>query len=252
MTSPFVSLPVHSAPSSVARRARARRRQRGASMFVVAVTLGLLGAMGVYGLGATASDFRAASHLREGLHAQRAAEEAMMISAEAFNPMTAPRLVEELTGGARGSKCKYSARAYSGASNDTLNLNVEGCLALKMSDLKTIVNGASVNGVTMSGSGNWADGVEPFTAESFFPPTTNGVSAQPLAPSVTVEVTNAAETAVPPGFDAAKDVFYELTITPVAKMSATGGTGASESTALGRGRIVVGPARPMRRVGGPT
>lgn len=243
-------LPSSALPSPVVARARARRRQRGASMFVVAVTLGLLGAMGVYGLGATASDFRAAAHLREGLHAQRAAEEAMVISAEAFNPMTAPRLVEELTGGARGSTCKYSARAYSGATNDTLNLNVEGCLSLKMTELKTIINGASVNGVTMSGTGNWADGVEPFTSESFFPPTTNGVSTQPLAPTITVEVTNAAETAVPPGFDAAKDVFYELTVTPVAKMTATSGTGASESTALGRGRIVVGPARPMRRIAG--
>ncbi|CAN5917725.1 hypothetical protein BH11MYX4_BH11MYX4_13540 [soil metagenome] len=48
-------------------RARARRRNAGAVMFIVAVTLGLLAVMGVYGLSATSADIRSAGHMREAL-----------------------------------------------------------------------------------------------------------------------------------------------------------------------------------------
>lgn len=229
----------------VVRRARSRRRQRGASMFVVAITLGLLGAMGVYGLSAAASDMRAVGHLREALHAQRAAEHAMIMTAEAFNPMTGPRLVEELTGGATGQACPHSARPPGAAATATKFQNVEGCLSLTAAELQKVVNGAvTPNGV---GTGNWATGTEPYTAESFFPlAKTSGETA--LAPAVTLEVTNAVETALPPGWDEGKDVFYELTVTSVALMKRNSANGATESTTRGRGRIVVGPARPMRRI----
>ena len=55
-------------------RARARRRSAGAAMFIVAVTLGLLAAMGVYGLSATAYDIRAAGHGRAAAQVQHTAE----------------------------------------------------------------------------------------------------------------------------------------------------------------------------------
>lgn len=212
-------------------------------MFVVAITLGLLGAMGVYGLGAASSDMRAVAHLREGLHAQRAAEDAMMMTAEAFNPMTGPRLIEELTGGQTGQTCKRSARPPGAPTTSTQYLNVEGCLSLKTDELKKIVNGA----VDPTGNGNWPAAVDPFTPESYFPAAATSLETA-LAPQVTIEVTNAVETALPPGWDENKDVFYELTVTPVARMAVANASGATESTVLGRGRIVVGPARPMRRI----
>lgn len=219
-------------------RARARRRQRGASMFVVAITLGLLGAMGVYGLNSTASDFRAVSHLREGLHAQRASESAMTIAAEAFNPMTGPKLLEDLTGSAAdASKCKKSAAARV-ATSAVSGLNAQACLTLTLDELKIIINGA------MGGSGNWGTAT-PFTSESFFPVTT-GEPAGALTPEVFVEVSNPGESATPPGWDQNKDLFYEVTVTPVTRMVAAGTNGATQSTAIGRARVVVGPARPMR------
>lgn len=222
-------------------RARARRGQRGASLFVVAITLGLLGAMGVYGLGAASSDMRAVSHLREGLHAQRVAEDAMVMSAEAFNPMTGPRLVQDLTANTTSSVCKRSARPSSGASTATQYQNVEGCLAITTDQLQKIVNGA------VGGTGNWPAAATPFTSQSFFPAAATSLE-QSLQPNVTIEVTNAVEAPIPPGWDENKDVFYEVTVTPVAKMAIANNSGATESTVLGRGRIVIGPARPMRRI----
>ena len=67
-------------------------------MFVVAVTLGLLAAMGVYGLSATAMDIRAAGHFRENAQAQSAAEHAIMLTAETFTPGTAGEIVRDDAG----------------------------------------------------------------------------------------------------------------------------------------------------------
>src|SRR4051812_10073630 len=76
------------ARSVVLARARARHESAGAAMFIVAVTLGLLAAVGVYGLSATAMDVRAAGHMRESAQAQSAAEHALLLTAESFTPGT--------------------------------------------------------------------------------------------------------------------------------------------------------------------
>ncbi|MBX3192662.1 MAG: hypothetical protein KF819_37100 [Labilithrix sp.] len=78
------------------RRALARRRSGGAAIFIVAVTLGLLAVMGVYGLSATAADVKSAGHMREALQAQKAGEHALMMTAETFNPRAAPGLVADM------------------------------------------------------------------------------------------------------------------------------------------------------------
>jgi hypothetical protein len=103
-----------------------------------------------------------------------------------------------------------------------------------------------VNGAA-NGAKNW-DTATPFTSASFFPTAlaTEESSSGALTADVSIEVSNPGESITPPGWDQSKDLFYELTITPVAKMVAGGSTGATQSTSVGRGRIVVGPARPMR------
>lgn len=78
------------------RRARARRTSAGAAIFIVAVTLGLLAVMGVYGLTATAADVKSAGHMREALQAQKASELALMMTAEAFNPREASGIISDM------------------------------------------------------------------------------------------------------------------------------------------------------------
>ena len=65
--------------SRLVRKAARRRTQRGAALFVVAVTLALLAAMGVYGLTATALDVRAAGHSREAMTGQNMAAHSLSL-----------------------------------------------------------------------------------------------------------------------------------------------------------------------------
>ena len=77
--------------ASISHRARARRQSEGAVMFIVAVTLGLLAAMGVYGLTATQADIKSAGHMREALQAQRAGEHALSWRRRPSTPQASSR-----------------------------------------------------------------------------------------------------------------------------------------------------------------
>jgi len=95
-------------------RSRARRDSGGAVMFIVVVTLGLLAAMGVYGLSAAQADVRAAGHMREALQAQKAGEHALTMAAETLNPENAGPLVATMssagrTAGGGGPRCRRRA-----------------------------------------------------------------------------------------------------------------------------------------------
>lgn len=71
-------------------RARARRRGReaGATMFIVATTLALLGAMGVYALNATQTETRSVGYVRQAAQAEHIAMTALTLSAERIRPDT--------------------------------------------------------------------------------------------------------------------------------------------------------------------
>jgi Tfp pilus assembly protein PilX len=220
-------------------RARARRRSGGAAMFVVAVTLGLLAAMGVYGLSATAMDVRAAGHFRESAQAQSAAEHAIMLTAETFTPGTAGEIVRTMQGGTTGASpiqtktCK-TAKPYTGNADYRA---AEACLSLSMSEL--IALNAGVN--------SWV-GTDP-TYGTFSPPGSGG--AQPnISPSfgaipdhafLRVEVTNPVDIPPPPGTGLSPRYTYtQVTATVFIDMKQTLNT-TSDTVAQGRGRLSVGP-----------
>jgi hypothetical protein len=209
------------AARGVLARARARRRNRGAVMFIVVVTLGLLAAMGVYGLTATSADIKSAGHMREALQAQKAGEHSLMMTAETFNPSTAKALVEAMSGPKRTTDGKT---AVTTPPLSTYPVPPSyACLRLSMDEMKIAAN--SVN--------QWT-AVTPFASDSF--------GAITNTPFVQVEISNPVDIPPPPGsgYDPATQRFTQVTATVFVQVKSAAGAPA-ESVVAGRGRMTVGP-----------
>lgn len=208
-------------------RARARRHSDGAVMFIVVVTLGLLAAMGVYGLSATQSDIKAAGHMREALQSQRAGEHALMMTAESLNPMTADGVVGSMSSVAdRTTNCKTAA-PYGGSGPILPGV---ACKRLKEADMLIIGKAANANAWAKPG----------FAADSF--------GAVQSTPSVEVELSNPIDLPPASGYGSdptlAPPRFAQVTVTVIATTRATGFPSTpAQSAVMGRGRMTVGPIK---------
>ena len=111
-------------PRSLAqRRALRRRKEAGAALFVVAVTLALLAAMGVYGLSATALDVRSAGHNREAMAGQNVAQHTMLLTAETLSPSKAQGIISSMYGPNATTNCRTATgRAIATASSPPRDL----------------------------------------------------------------------------------------------------------------------------------
>lgn len=205
-------------------------------MFIVAITLGLLAAMGVYGISATAVDVRSAGHLREAAQAQSAAEHALMLTADTFTPGTTGELVRAMQSGRNGAvdiqatACK-TANPFNATTNPEFRA-AQACLSWSVQEMERISRG--VNPWTLDGTTS-----STFTPESF--------GMVPNRPFVRVEVTNPVDIPPPPGTGLNdRFTFTQVTVTTFVDMKnaadvATAATTAAESVAQGRGRLTVGP-----------
>ena len=202
-------------------------------MFIVVVTLGLLAAMGVYGLTATQADIKSAGHMREALQAQKAGELALMMTAETFNPASAKALVESMSDrDKRTINCRTAAGLLDvPASVTPLPIGTNpvpaksACLRLSETEMKLVGN--SVN--------TWT-AVPAFSADSF--------GAVDATPAVQVEISNPVDIPPPPGsgYDPATQRFTQVTATVFVNVKPTSApTGPSDSVVAGRGRLTVGP-----------
>jgi hypothetical protein len=81
---PFSPPPNRSAAHAAKRRSHARARERGAVMFVVAMTLALLAAMGAYALNMASAEVRASGYLRQNTQTHYLSEWAVLGGAEAL------------------------------------------------------------------------------------------------------------------------------------------------------------------------
>ena len=210
-------------------RARVRRREAGAVMFIVAVTLGLLAVMGVYGLSATSADIRSAGHMREALQGQKAGEAVFMMTGETFNAKVAAGLVRNMADGVGQARDCVTAKAYTGNVDTSA---AEACIRLDPARMVTYAN-------TTNPGAPWAASGA-FSAGSF-----GSVVNQPF---VSVEVTNPVDTDVAAG-NSQKVRYTQLTVTVLVQMKASAGVAAVTSVA-GRGRIIVGPTQIDNNGGG--
>ena len=203
------------------RRARARRREAGAVMFIVVVTLGLLAAMGVYGLSAASADVRAAGHMREALQAQKAGEHALTMTAETLNPKTVGPLVAQMSTLGRTANCKTAGPLPAAATS--------------------VPPGAACLRLTEVGMRAAAGTVTPWNAVPAFAPDSFGSVTS--VPNVSVELSNPFDVQRP-GFDATMR-FTQVTATVFVDVRSTVDIGApAQSIVSGRGRLTVGPISP--------
>ncbi len=226
---------------SALRRARARRKSAGAAMFIVAITLGLLAAMGVYGLAATASDVRAAGHVREAAQAQHAAELAIIEAAQTIGPGTASTIVRAMqassTFGGRTTNCKSAKPLSTDALAAATARVAEACMVLSPTEMRVIAQNQ-----------NWNASDSPVGGTVPFSPTAFGQVA--LTPYVRIELTNPIDWDIPSGFQvsggsgARRPIFTQIRATVYLEMRANGLTKPADIVATGRGRLLVGPYTP--------
>ncbi|MBN9161128.1 MAG: hypothetical protein J0I07_09205 [Myxococcales bacterium] len=218
-------------------RARARRDSAGAAMFIVAITLGLLAAMGIYGLSATAIDIRSAGHLRQSAQAQSAAEHALVLTAETFTPGTTGEIVKAMQSGRTGAgtdiqatNCK-TANAFNAGTNAEFR-GAQACLSWSVAEMQHMAK--NVNPWTLDGT----------TQTTFSPQSFGDV---PQRAYVRVEVTNPVDIPPPPGTGLNdRFTFTQVTVTTFVDMKnaatpVAASTTPAESIAQGRGRLTVGP-----------
>lgn len=214
------------------RRARARRRSAGAAMFIVAITLGLLAAMGVYGLAATAYDVRAAGHGRSAAQSQHAAELGIVMTSTIITPGNAQTIVNKM--GANPGLGLNNCRSSKPGNGDILkNRAAESCLVLTPETMRPYSAVPSSWPATAT-----APMTLPFTPESF--------GEVPTHPHIRVELTNPIDWAAPAGYAVGggpTPIFTQVRATVFVEMRRDITTPA-ETVSIGRGRLIVGPYMP--------
>jgi len=225
-------------------RSRARRRSGGAALFVVAVTLGLLAAMGVYGMTTTAQDVRAAGHIRQATQAQHMAESAVVLTAETMTPGVSGEIVRLMhappvsaggpsQGRLTATDCK-TARPWTG---DVTRENAEACKVIEWDEMKRL--SAAVT--------PWNGTQEPATINAALPKDRSFGDVE-VWPIVRIELTNPDYWELRSGTSQNVPFTYaEIRATVFVDMKPNLGTlvasrnEKSLAIGAGRGRLVVGP-----------
>jgi Tfp pilus assembly protein PilX len=210
--------------------ARARRDSGGAVLFIVAMTLAVLAVMGVYGLGATATDIRSAGYMREAAQAQSAAEYSLGLVAESITPQTAAEVVRVMRSGQdnmQATKCR-TANPFD-ASTNAQHRAAQACLSWKESDMVRMSKG--INEWQL---GDLTDPLDSTFYESSF-------GNVPNRAHIRVEITNPVDIPPPPGTGLNdRFTFTQVTVTTFVDMKPTSAAPA-ESLVAGRGRLTIGP-----------
>lgn len=225
-------------------RARARRRSAGAAIFIVAMTLAALAAMGVYGMSATAYDVRGAGHGRAAAQSQQAAGTALIMTSSILASANASAIESTMMPTSAASsltkKCLTAKPITAGTTSADLDTvaklkNAEACWAFTVQDLKAF-SSDQTNFPTGSSA--------PFAPGSFGALPTE----LPALPRTRIEITNPVDWDAPSGNQiggvGAAPKFRQLRVTVFSEMRlepTTGNFGRAESIAVGRGRIVIGP-----------
>lgn len=196
-------------------------------MFIVAVTLGLLAVMGVYGLTATAADIRSAGHTRETLQAQKTAEHSLGITAELLTPAKAKEIYEAMYGnGNSNTKNCLSTPAFTGAQD---RRDAEACKRLSLLELGVQSNMTK----------------PPFTPKSFGDVTNNAITAGgdgltvggTTSNTIQVELSNPVDVPIV-GSTTEKKVQVTVTVYATLRPNASS---PPETLVTGRGRLTIGP-----------
>jgi hypothetical protein len=210
-------------------------------MFIVAVTLGLLAAMGVYGLSATAVDVRSAGHMREAAQGQSAAEHVIALTAETFTPGTTGELIRAMQSGTGGSgdvqstKCSTANAFNTSTEPNSQYRAAQACLSWNLTEMENLNKGTPSDPLNPWVNMTGTPGVDrsTFSADSF--------GENPDKAFIRVEVTDPVDIPPPPGTSLNdRYTFTQVTATVFVDMKLATANPADTSV-QGRGRLTVGP-----------
>ncbi len=235
-------------PKNVLRaRARARKKSAGAALFVVAVTLGLLAAMGVYGLTTTAQDVRAAGFIRQATQAQHMAESGVVLTAETMSPGVSGEIIrlmhappQSAGGPPQGRLGPNDCKTGKPWTGDVRFENAEACKVIEWEEMRRITQLITP----------WNAGIEPATIDppNALPVKDRSFGNVDIWPLVRIELTNPDYWEQRNGTSQNVPFTYaEIRVTvfvdvkPKRADLATTRNEESLSVGAGRGRLVVGP-----------
>lgn len=199
-------------------------------MFIVVVTLGLLAAMGVYGLSAASADVKAAGHMREALQAQRAGEYALTMTAETLNPRSVAPIIGQMSTMGRTANCKTAAVLPTGFTSVP---PASACLRLTEPGMR--IAAATVNPWVTNPTPPPSAPLSTLAADSF--------GAVKSVANFNVELSDPFDVQRP-GFDATMR-FTQVTATVFVNVISTADpTAPPQAVVTGRGRLTVGPIGP--------
>ena len=198
-----------------------RRRSRGAVVFIVAATLGLLALMGVYAISGAATEVRSSGYVRQATQAHYLSEYTMGAVANHVNSTNADFLVNnqllaQATNPFPPTTDCLSVPTYAGASP-----MAKACVRINQTDIE----------------GQW--GSRPLLTEHSL-----GQPGKSLMQgTVFAEFSNPTITQPPPGFDQNLGLnFARITVTTGGSVQPAGNP-AGRTLEMGRARMIVGPVR---------
>jgi hypothetical protein len=214
--------------SGAKKRMRRRARALGAVMFIVAMTLAVIAAMGVYALNVAATEVKTAGFVREETQVHYLSEFGILGAAQ---EVTGPKaqLYLSLMLGNPATNCTSLAGVPANAGSLPLACRVVGSTQM---------------------AAQWNPPITPllqqWTANS--PQSARGSVGLPTAPDFYVELTDPTRRMPPAGYDTNQGLcFMEFTAASVGLSQLTSGLGLasylSEGLETSRGRIVGGPIR---------
>ena len=228
-------------------RARARKKSAGAALFVVAITLGLLAVMGVYGLTTTAQDVRAAGQIRQATQAQHMAESGVILTAETMTPGVSGEVIrlmhappQSAGGPSQGRLGPNDCKTGKPWTGDVRYENAEACKVIEWEEMRRITAAVTP----------WTAGVEPATVDpsNALPIRDRSFGHVDVWPVVRIELTNPDYWEQRNGTSQNVPFTYaEIRATVFVDMKPKRATLAatrdqdSLTVGAGRGRLVVGP-----------
>jgi hypothetical protein len=211
-------------------KARARRRTRdaGAVMFIVAMTLAIIAAMGMYALNIAATEVKTAGYIRQQTQAYYLSEFGELASTEEV----------------KGPKVQmYRDLAIKTPDTNCTSLygipSTAGALPLACRRVGSAEIGSQWNPTAMPLSGKLLD---PYVSNAN--ENTRGSSGNPSAFDFYVEFTDPTQKTPPPGYSTEQGLcFLEFTAASVGITPLAAGAYMTEGLQTSRGRIIGGPIR---------
>lgn len=202
-------------------RMRARREQRGAILFVVAMTLALLGALGVYALGAATSEIKTSGYARQAAQTHYISEYGTIAMLDAFSPQNASYFDAQMvtTAPTDPNACKSNL-----ALNAARSTNIASrCAKVPQAYFATSWKGGAGSDLVVKPDSLAPSGQSKFT------------------PRFTSELTDPISGGFQPGFDVNNGkCFRRYTITTYGQLLNDGAT-MTLGREIGRARVTTGP-----------